>query len=372
MKPPEGATITGTDTAGSEYSVPGATIHQVAQEAGVSPSTVSNLLNGRTGKMLPETRERVEAAIRRLGYRPNRAARQLRTGRIQMIGLVVPTVANPFWGAFARQVEAAALAEGFHVLLCNSERDPERERSYIDELWGDGISGVILCSSLPSIDHLRPVLDRGMSLVAFDRTAQPGDPDRVVNVGTDNVLGAHLATRHLLELGHERLAFLAGPIESVNRAERLRGFEEALTRRAGAHAIVHCADTADAEAADPSELGREAALSLLSSPRPPTGIVAVNDIVALGVCAGIRDAGLRVGHDVSVVGYDDIMLARMATPALTTVRQPVPAMAQAAFGHLQRLMQGHNDPGHSELHRPELVVRDSTGVAGATGDGTSA
>lgn len=340
--------------------MPGATIHQVAQEAGVSASTVSNLLNGRAGKMLPETRERVEAAIRRLGYRPNRAARQLRTGRIQMVGLIVPTVANPFWGAFARQVEAAALAHGFYVLLCNSERDPERERSYVDELWGDGISGVILCSSLPSIDHLRPVLDRGMSLVAFDRTAQPGDPDHVVNVGTDNVLGAHLATRHLLELGHERVAFVAGPIESVNRAERLRGFEEALARTPGATGTVHTATAGPTQ--DPSELGRTAALQLLASPEPPTGIVAVNDIVALGVCAGVRDAGLRVGQDVSVVGYDDIMLARMATPALTTVRQPVPAMAQAAFGHLQKLMQGHSEPGHSELHRPELIVRESTAL----------
>lgn len=102
----------------------GVTIYQVAEEAGVSPSTVSNLLNGRTGKMLPETRSRVESAIRRLGYRPNRAAQQLRTGRIQMLGLIVPSVANPFWGTFARHLEAAALAEGFYMLLCNSERDP--------------------------------------------------------------------------------------------------------------------------------------------------------------------------------------------------------------------------------------------------------
>src|SRR5688572_11656402 len=129
----------------------GVTIHQVAREAGVSPSTVSNVLNGRSERMLPQTRARIEEAIEKLGYRPNRAARQLRTGRIQVIGLVVPSVANPFWGTFARHLEGAALADGYHLLLCNSERDPLRERRYLEELWADGIRGVVLCSSLPSL-----------------------------------------------------------------------------------------------------------------------------------------------------------------------------------------------------------------------------
>lgn len=119
----------------------------------------------------------------------------------------------------------------------------------------------------------------------------------------------------------------------------------------------------------PPQAGREAALELLSGPTPPSGIVAVNDVFALGVCAGVRDAGLTVGREVSVVGYDDIVLARMATPALTTVRQPVSLMAEAAFGHLHRLIGGGSAPGHSELHRPELVARDSTGpvAVGAVG-----
>ena len=114
------------------------TIYQVAEAAGVSPSTVSNVLNGRDGRMLPQTRRRVEQAMTELGYHPNRAARQLRTGRSSAIGLIVPSVANPFWGAFARHLEAAALAQGYHVLLCNSERDPARERTYVEELWADG------------------------------------------------------------------------------------------------------------------------------------------------------------------------------------------------------------------------------------------
>src|ERR671918_586984 len=204
------------------------TIHQVAAEAGVSPSTGLNALNGPPDPMLPQTRERVQQAIARLGYRPNGPARQLRTGRSQVVGLVVPSVANPFWGTFARHLEAAALQAGYRVLLCNSERDPERERDYLEELWADGIRGVVLCSSLPSLQHVLPLVERGLAMVAFDRTAQAGDPPSLVNISVDNAVGAELATRHLLQLGHRRLAFVTGSLRSVNRRARFRGFESAL------------------------------------------------------------------------------------------------------------------------------------------------
>lgn len=348
----------------------GVTIYQVAAEAGVSPSTVSNLLNGRHAKMQPETRERVESAIRKLGYRPNRAARQLRTGRVQTVGLIVPSVANPFWGTFARHFEAAALADGFYVLLCNSERDPVRERGYVEELWDDGIGGVVLCSSLPSLDHLRPVVERGLALVAFDRTAQPGDPSTVVNVGTDNVLGAQMSGSHLIELGHRRFGFVSGSIGSVNRSERYRGFRQAL-EAAGlpedAITVSSAAATANFDDRDSAEMGRTAARELLDGEHPPTAIVAINDVCALGVCAGVRDAGLEVGRDVSVVGYDDIMLAQMAMPGLTTVRQPIAEMATGAFAKLREQTEAETaTAGHSVLHRPELVVRGSTGPAPAS------
>ncbi len=343
------------------------TIYHVAKAAGVSPSTVSNLLNGRPGRMLPETRERIEETIERLGYRPNRAARQLRTGRIQVIGLVVPSVANPFWGTFARHLEAAALEAGYHVLLCNSERDPDRERRYVEELWADGIRGVVLCSSLPSLEHLVPMVRNGLGLVAFDRTAQVGDPPSLVNISLDNVVGAQLATRHLLELGHRRLAFVSGSLRSVNRRERFRGFSDALESYGldPGEAIVWsgAADRPYGDL-DAAGLGRTAAGELLAAERPPTAIVAINDMCALGVCAGIRDSGLRVAEDVSVIGFDDIVLADLASPPLTTIRQPLPKMAAAAFAHLRVGIES-TEPvaGQSLLMRPELVVRGSTGPA---------
>jgi DNA-binding LacI/PurR family transcriptional regulator len=344
------------------------TIHQVAAEAGVSPSTVSNVLNGRSDRMLPQTRERVEQAIARLGYRPNGPARQLRTGRSQVVGLVVPSVANPFWGTFARHLEAAALQAGYRVLLCNSERDPDRERDYLEELWADGIRGVVLCSSLPSLEHVLPLVERGLVMVAFDRTAQAGDPLSLVNISVDNAVGAELATRHLLQLGHRRLAFVSGSLRSVNRRARFRGFEAALEEfgLSADDALVWSGGPDDRYGdLDFPDLGRTAARALLATDRPPTAIVAINDMCALGVSASARDAGLQVGADLSVVGFDDIMLADLATPPLTTIRQPLPAMADAAFAHLQTGVErtGAAANGTSLLLRPELVVRASTGPA---------
>lgn len=343
------------------------TIYQVAREAGVSPSTVSNFLNGRSGRMKPNTQARISAAIDRLGYRPNRAARQLRTGRSQVIGLVVPSVANPFWGTFARHLEGAALAEGYHVLLCNSEREPQRERSYLEELWDDGIRGVVLCSSLASLDHVLPLVERGLRLVAFDRTAQAGDPPSLVNISVDNVVGVELVTTHLLDLGHRQLAFVSGSLRSVNRSERFRGFAATLERAglSAADAVIPAAAEGEPYGdLDAAGLGRSAARELLAGPSAPTAILAINDMCALGVCAGVRDAGLRVGVDVSVVGFDDIVLADLAAPPLTTVRQPLAQMATAAFRHLvEHIDDGQPAAGQSLLMRPELIVRASTGPA---------
>ncbi|MCU1651890.1 MAG: hypothetical protein JWQ60_3039, partial [Pseudonocardia sp.] len=336
------------------------TIQDVARAARVSPSTVSNVLNGRDRRMLPATRVRVEEAIAALGYRPNRAARQLRTGRIQMLGLVVPSVANPFWGAFAQLVESAALRSDFRVLLCNSERDPARESEYLEELWADGIGSVLLCSSLPSIAHVETFLRRGMTIVAFDRTGQLGDPP-LTNISVDNSLGAQLATNHLLELGHCRLAFVSGTVASVNRQERLDGFRRALDRAGlpAEGALVHRGGNGRDGDRDAAAAGRAAARELLGAASAPTAIVANNDMFAIGVCAGVRDAGFEVGRDISVVGFDDIALADLTFPALTTVRQPLPEMAAATVEYL--LGSSATGVGRSVLMRPELVVRASTG-----------
>ncbi len=205
-----------------------ATITDVAKLAEVSVSTVSNLLNGRDERMRPSTRQRIVEAIDQLDYTPNQAARQLKTGQSSILGLIVPSVANPFYGLFAREVEKAALARGYQVLLGNSDRDPERERNYAEELWGYGVRGIIFGSSLVAFTHLHDLIQRGMHVVAFEGPSQNEEQVAIDSIGVDNVQAARLATKHLLALGHRRIGFLSGPIRTVSRLDRLAGYRSAL------------------------------------------------------------------------------------------------------------------------------------------------
>lgn len=340
------------------------TIREVAHRARVSPSTVSNLLNGRDERMRPSTRRRVLAAIEELGYQPNSAARQLRTGQVKTIGLVVPSVANPFWGSFAEAVERQALEFDQQILLCNSERDPAREQAYVDELWASGVRTVIIGSSLPSFDHLQSALERGMRLVAFDREPQLGDPPGLVTVSVDNRLGGIMVTRHLLSLGHRKIGFISGPIATVSRRQRLAGYSEALLDAE----VKFRADFVRAEGAgddfgdvDGADRGQQGMRALLRVEDPPTAVIAINDMYAIGACAAVREEGLRVPEDVSVVGFDDIMIAALYNPPLTTVRQPLKEMTRYAIEAIQRLQ---SDPGAGQttavLMGPSLVLRQST------------
>ena len=339
------------------------TIQQVAAEAGVSVTTVSNLLMGRQNRMLPATRERVESAITRLGYRPNPAARTLRTGHTRSVGLVVPSVANPFWGAFANELERAAISSGYTVLLGNAERDPARELRYVQELWDAGVRSIVLGTSLPTLSHLAPIIERGLRLVTFDRPIQPDDPPSVVSISVDNHLGGFMAAAHLTGLGHRKLTFVAGSLHSLNRTARYGGFCAALTAVGidpDEVPLWHSRDAAPINFVEAAEVGRSAIRELLSNDVPPTAVVAVNDMTALGVFGGIRELGLRVGQDVSVVGFDDIVLARVSDPPLTTIRQPLTELAQLAIREALAEKSDEATPGRSILLRPELVIRGST------------
>jgi DNA-binding LacI/PurR family transcriptional regulator len=335
------------------------TIKDVARVAGVSPSTVSNLLNAREHLMQPETRRRVLDAMESLGFRPNRAAQQLRAGRNLTFGLIVPSVANPFWGAWAAHLEAVALAHGRQIYLCNSERDPDRERAYVDQLWADGVEHIVLSTSLPSLDHLRPAMDAGLRVIAFDRERQPHDPDGLVSVSVDNELGARMATQHLVDLGHRRIAFVSGAITTVSRRRRLAGYQAALEDSGiplDPDLVQGARQLGDS---DSGPVGREIVGALLELPDPPTALVTINDMFALGAYAAIRDAGRDVS-DVAVVGFDDIPLAALVSPGLTTVRQPLREMADEVLRLIVEPEAGQ--ASRAIVFKPTLVERASSGV----------
>lgn len=340
------------------------TIHDVAKAAGVSTSTVSLVLNGKLDRMRPDTQERVLKAVADLGYSTNEMARALKTGYVPTIGLVVPTVANPFWGEFARCVEHAAEAKNYQVLLCNAEGAPEREQRYVESMLMRGIRGVILGSSPLSLRHLAGVTKRGLQVVAFDRLTLNDDGLELDSVRVDNALGAKLAVEHLLSLGHRRIAFVSGPISSANRRDRLEGYRATL-RAAGVTPDPRLEWTENVNRRDDeeivTEIGRVAALTLLKQAEPPTAFFAINDMTAVGVYAGCHELGLAIPRDISVVGFDDIHLCRIVNPPLTTVRQPLEALMKSAVNLLIDRMekQGKPTPEHLTL-TPEMVLRGST------------
>jgi DNA-binding LacI/PurR family transcriptional regulator len=339
------------------------TIADVARVAKVSPSSVSNVLNGRSERMKPSTRERIEQAIEQLGYTPNLAARQLKTGHAPIIGLIVPSVANPFYGIFARLVEEVALAGGYQVLLGNSDRSPDRERQYAEELWGYGVRGIIFGSSLTQFTHLESLIDKGLHVVAFDRATQQSDRITVDSIGVDNVQVTRLATKHLLALGHRRIGFISGPISTVSRLDRLEGYRTTL-QEAGIEPDPQLVwegvanNYGDAAAV---ELGRQGAHDLLSKTNPPTAMIAINDMYAFGVYAGARDLGLNIPEDVSVVGVDDIVLTEVVQPPLTTIHQPIGDITRLAVERLiGRLQDTCTEPLGHQVLSPKLIVRAST------------
>jgi DNA-binding LacI/PurR family transcriptional regulator len=343
---------------------PRVTIQDVARAAGVSVSTVSNLLNGRDGRMRPGTSRRVRQAIVELDYQPSDVARQLRTGQGRMLGLIVPSVANPFWADLAHVFEAEALRYGYQVALCNGERDPDRERAYVEDLWTSGVRAVILGSSLPSLSHLMPAIRRGLRLIAFDRETIEGDDQSVISVSVDNRVGGFIATRYLLLLGHRRIGFITGRVETISRRQRLAGYQQAI-HEAGVQftkeLIWEGHSTEGYGDIESAKLGKQGIVALLELPDPPTAIVTINDIYAIGVMAGVRERGLTVPTDVSVVGFDDIVLSSLVDPPLTTVSQPLTEMARFAIDVIRGAHEISPDTRTSLVVMPRLIVRESAG-----------
>jgi DNA-binding LacI/PurR family transcriptional regulator len=338
------------------------TIADVARQAGVSVSTISNVLNGRLDRMRHETLQRVEAAIAALDYRPNRAARQLKTGHTPMLGLLVPSIANPMYGHIAREIETVAQERhGHRVVLGNTYRNHEKETGFFDDLLAHGVRGVVVISSLVDEAHFDAAVQRGLVMVSYDRRATPGAAAAIDHVSVDNAEAARLATAHLIAHGHRRLAFVTAAGRTTSRSEKIRGFHaaaEAAGRPGDARVIEGSTGSGygDSEMAD---VGRQLAARIAADPQRPTGLVAVNDMLAFGLLAGFREAGLDVPGDVSVIGMDGLFLSALTSPALTTVHLPVPAMAQTI---VERVIARMADPGIAPgefLFQPELVERAS-------------
>jgi DNA-binding LacI/PurR family transcriptional regulator len=288
-----------------------ATIREVAARAGVSPSTVSRVLNGLDADhMRPETKDRVLLAIEELDYTPVKAAQTLRRQRTQVIGILVPDISNSFFSRIVRGVGSVAFEKGFSTLVCDSNHSVEKESHYLDILFAEGVEGIVFIPvGRPDMARVKRLLHQGIKIVVADRRVE-GLP----TVGADNQGGSCELTKHLLRLGYQRIAYIAGPQEVSTAQDRLAGFRQTM-------AVANLSPVAVCHGKFTYESGYEHAQKILKKYRVDA-IMAGNDLIAIGVIQAAEDMGLNVPEDLGVTGFDHTPLLALVRPKLTTVKVP--------------------------------------------------
>ncbi|GED84218.1 LacI family DNA-binding transcriptional regulator [Streptomyces sp. 6-11-2] len=327
------------------------TLAQIARQAGVHVSTVSRALSpdeSVRGGVATDTATVIRALAEELGYQRDPAGAALRTGRSRMLGVLVPRLTDIVLATIYEGIDAAAAAAGYHTVVANTGDDPELQRRRADALLARRVDGLVLGDARSDSDLVAELARQHIPLVLVSRRL----PGRI-SVTTDDVLGGRLAAEHLLELGHRRVAVVAGEPYASTGAERTQGFLDAYAE-AGlpvpeSHVVRSRFDVPG---------GRAAAERLLALRPRPTAVFAVNDFAAIGVMAAVRDAGLTVGRDVAIVGYNDVPLAAALPVSLTSVSSPMYRMGEVAATTLVNMLNGK--PGRSRRLRPALMARTST------------
>jgi len=328
-----------------------ASLRDVAQHAGVSVATASRVVSGFDG-VRSETRDRVERAMRELLYVP--PGRRPATG---VIGLLVPDLENPIFPALAQAMEERATEAGFASILCNTTAAAFREVDYVHMLLDRGADGMIFIScEMTNLsgdhDHYGRLVEEGARIVFVNGAL---NTLRVPSVAVDERGAGELATQHLIDLGHTRIGYVAGPDYYLPTRQKAAGREAAL-RAAGIESdglVVHGGDFT-------VENGREALAELLTSNPPPTGVICSSDLMAIGVLQEAAARGLSVPGDLSVVGFDGIDAGAWTSPALTTMEQPIEEIAETAVNALRTLIAEPEKPLPDYSFRPRLKLREST------------
>ncbi len=331
-----------------------ATMADVAARAGVSVATVSRALSGDPKQVSAPVLQRIVDAAAELDYIPNNLARNMRSGTARILGLVISDIGNPFFTAVARGAEDVAQRHGYSMVLSNTDENPERESASLGVMAAERAAGVIIATTNESGAALRRYQSMGLVVVAIDRHVADLHTDSVV---VDNEGAAHDAVSHLLRLGHQRIAIVGGPIDAETARERLRGYERAL-REARVPVVPELVCSGDFREGS----GRAVTRSLLDLPDPPTAIFAVNNLTTIGVLGALREHGVRVPDEISVVGFDDIPTSELLEPPLTAVRQPTYRMGAKAAGLLIRRLREPDVAIQEVVLTASLVVRGSTGA----------
>lgn len=331
-------------------------ILQVSKRAGVSTATVSRVLNG-SSKVRKETSERVRKVIAELNYVPNNSARNLRIGRSEMFGLIVSDIKNPFFPELIDHFEALAAARNIDVVFSHTNYNSQRLANCIQRLVERNVDGIAVMTSEADEAALQIAKQRRIPLVLLN---QPAFGSTYGNVLVDYARGYREAVAHLVKLGHRNIAFLSGPDELSSVRRRRKAFEAAARKfgiATGDHQVI---------SGDLKVEGGRAALEIMLSRKPrPTALVAANDLMAIGALLAATAAGVNVPKDLSIVGFDDLPLATLTHPQLTTIHLSRQEIAAKAFSQLVHLLQKNGSEAARAERRilPRLLVRASTGPA---------
>jgi len=290
------------------------TIKDVAKQAGVSHSTVSRALHG-SPLLSDETVERIRRIAVEMGYFPSAAARSLKTNRSHALGVIVSAIDDPFFSEILQGVEEVAQGHGYSMLMAASQRDPEREQAIVQDMRERHVDGLIICSASFSVEQRRKLLEHGIPIVMVNNQAAE---EYRYSIYHDDVDGSRQVARHLIDLGHKRIAYLGNSLSGRTTLDRLTGFRQEMESAGLAIPAGYAHEVPGGRPED----GLAALDYFLNLPERPTALFCFNDMLAIGMLNGLQAAGIRVPEDISVVGFDNIIFSAYTNPPLTTLDQP--------------------------------------------------
>jgi DNA-binding LacI/PurR family transcriptional regulator len=327
------------------------TIYDVAEKAGVSIATVSKVINN-TGRISEKTRKKVQEIMEQLHYEPSMVASALTSKRTGTIGLLVPDIANPFFAEVARSFEDYAQKLGFGLVICSTDGKDEKARLYLSLLMRKQVDGLIITTYIKDADLLEQLTQRQIPIVLFSVDI----PTLSVNaVSVDDYKGGLQATNYLLSLGHKRIGVIAEDLSTSSSSYRIQGYKEAMTN-AGVKVIESDIICTKATVKN----GETIAQQLLKKKGRPTAIFACNDLLAIGAMQAARKLEIKVPEELSIIGFDNTILAEIANPPLTSVSQPIKEMANQAMTALVEEIENEQSSKQRVFMLPELVIRNST------------
>lgn len=325
-----------------------ATIRDIAKRANVAVSTVSYVLND-TKKVKPETKERILNAIKEMDFHPRSVAQSLKTRKTMTLGVILPDITNLFYAETIRGIEDAANQYGYNIILCDTDMDSKKEMNYLNTLYSKDVDGIIFLGSCFNDQLVRSRPDTPIIFI----NSKTGDD--FSSVSFNDVKGGYVATKHLLERKNSDIFFLTGPLSRSSFFERMIGYIDALKSEG------HRYNELLVQECDVSfQGGYNKAHAIFNKNTEIKSLFAVSDVIALGVIRALKEIGLKVPKDISIVGYDDINISAMFIPALTTVHQPKYMMGQKSVDLLMRKIKDNILENETFIVEPELIIRESS------------